>query len=469
MEDNPKKQRVETTDFGNIFSKTPTRIFRPQTIDELAKILNSLNEQGVPVTVKNTGHSVNGQTLTDGTQIILADMIWSNFDKTAMEVTVGAGVSWNNLFKTIKFPEYCTPVFPDNPGQLIHVTGTIAVGGIGNYSARAGGLWNYVKRITLVTMEGKIISCSKEENPDLFRYSLGGFGRIGVIAEATLVVEKRMSQVATTTIVRRNRSSMAQTLAHAAHDKRFTGIIFGFGRAIVRPFPLIIFPAHAILGLAETQEISNFQKAVRAKYRHGVLFRHPFIALSGPGTISKHDAVYHTPESFTLQDEGDGLCHPWSDYGIPLKYLRLFLDRTHELLRFYHLNDFGIVEKIQAMPLRVRFEAVGFLLKSNPSASEFSFPLSLDLPSEDVIAGIGCWLAVPYERMKNAEAFINELTAFCYSMGGKRYLYGWHQLTKAQVEQQFGKKAIGQWNEIKKRVDPKGLLNRGVIEYLDTM
>jgi len=59
-----------------------------------------------------------------------------------------------------------------------------------------------------------------------------------------------------------------------------------------------------------------------------------------------------------------------------------------------------------------------------------------------------------------------ELTNALYDLGGKRYLYGYHDLTKKQVEKHFGRDVIEQWQKIKDWLDPKHLLNIGVIEHL---
>jgi FAD/FMN-containing dehydrogenase len=52
-------------------------------------------------------------------------------------------------------------------------------------------------------------------------------------------------------------------------------------------------------------------------------------------------------------------------------------------------------------------------------------------------------------------------------MGGKRYLYGIHDLSREQVEKQFGRSVIQKWQKLKDKLDPKHLLNIGVVEYLD--
>ena len=59
------------------------------------------------------------------------------------------------------------------------------------------------------------------------------------------------------------------------------------------------------------------------------------------------------------------------------------------------------------------------------------------------------------------------LTNLCYEMGGRRYLYGYHKLTRDQIVKHYGTETIAAWNKIKDTLDPKHLLNIGVIEHLD--
>ena len=52
------------SDFGHIFFNSPKLTLNPKTSEELAHALKDLNGKGERVTIRNTGHSVNGQTLT---------------------------------------------------------------------------------------------------------------------------------------------------------------------------------------------------------------------------------------------------------------------------------------------------------------------------------------------------------------------------------------------------------------------
>jgi|TARA_B100001971_G_C18089934_1_gene482964 FAD/FMN-containing dehydrogenase len=61
------------------------------------------------------------------------------------------------------------------------------------------------------------------------------------------------------------------------------------------------------------------------------------------------------------------------------------------------------------------------------------------------------------------------LTEACYDHGGKPYLYGHSFLTEEQLTTHFGRDTIQEWGQIKRELDPNGLLNMGVIPNLDQL
>ena len=172
------------TDYGNLYSKTPSAIEQPSDLSGLAATLKKYNGLGTSVRIRNTAHSTNGQTVSDGPQIHLGGLTGAKFDRENMTVTAAAGTPWADVLAAIGFPQFCLPIFPNNPGQRIRIGGTAAVGGVGFYGSSSGGFWNAVQSIELVTMTGERISCSRKENPDYFFYSLGGFSRLGVMGES---------------------------------------------------------------------------------------------------------------------------------------------------------------------------------------------------------------------------------------------------------------------------------------------
>ncbi len=215
----------EQSDFGSIYHNSPSESKSPSTIEELASLLKEYNDTNTNVTVRNTGHSVNGQTLTCGAQVNLSKLKQINFHEEAGEVTVQAGVSWHELFEAIDCSKYSTPVFPNNPYQQIQIGGTAAVGGIGFFGSKYGGFWNIVKRITLVTMTGEILECSRDKNPDLLAYSLGGYGRIGVIADITLEIYEHSNKLFIIGLACHNSEGISRIVEKAMSDEKVYGVV----------------------------------------------------------------------------------------------------------------------------------------------------------------------------------------------------------------------------------------------------
>lgn len=472
INDDFSPEEFNETDFGRIYFNTPSETREPKTIEELASTLKQYHRKGVPVTIRNTGHSVNGQTLTDGVQVRLGKLKKVYFDEKNLRVTVGAGTSWDELFKAIHFPKYCTPVFPHNPKQQIHVSGTAAVGGISPYSAKYGGFWNHVTDLKLVTMTGDIISCSPAENRDFFQFSLGGFGRIGVIGKLTVRVVLSKQYVLSISLGYHNATTYCQDFLAATKD--FSDGLMG---GEVYP-PLISKLGISLDGLLlmyevdENDDIAKMIDYVKKKYHEDIAVLAEEIP---PGhtdfditlrakKISKEDMVYIYP--IPKNEDQFDLCHPWSDFLVGKRNYPSFLKEVKRLINKYEMNKYLMKKTLMHGWLDVGILWT-YVIKNLSTSSEKSFPLSLDLAQEDYNFGIGLDPTVPSPEVDKSINTVKELTDLVYELGGKTYLYGFHDLTKKQVEQQFGSDVIEKWQKIKDELDPKHLLNIGVIEHLD--
>ena len=94
---------LNQTDFGNIYFKKPKEIFFPESVDALKQIVSKLYTEEKKFVIRNTGHSVNGQTLTSDYQIDLSKLKSINFNEEKLEVTCLAGGTWIDIFNKIKF------------------------------------------------------------------------------------------------------------------------------------------------------------------------------------------------------------------------------------------------------------------------------------------------------------------------------------------------------------------------------
>jgi FAD/FMN-containing dehydrogenase len=157
-------------------------VIAPKSVEE---IISAVRSHPGPISIGGGRYSMGGQTATDGAlQLDLRqfDRVVS-FSKEDKEITVQAGITWR------KVQEYIDPY--DLSVEIMQsydnftVGGSLSVNVHGRYVG-LGPMVLSVKSIRLVLADGSILSASPTENRDLFYGAIGGYGGLGVIAEATL-------------------------------------------------------------------------------------------------------------------------------------------------------------------------------------------------------------------------------------------------------------------------------------------
>ena len=181
-------------DYGKFIRKIPTFVLQPRDIGQLQQSLKYLNENNVPFKVRGTGHSSGGQVLIKNGVVVdlrlLSRVIEDRPEKE--EIRVQGGTWWLDLMQHLH-PQNRRPlVLTDN--VRTSCAGTLAVGGFGDTSHLHGLQISTVSQMTLVTLDGKKWSLKPDDS--LFRYSLGGRGQLGVIAEVTIRTMKRPALLA---------------------------------------------------------------------------------------------------------------------------------------------------------------------------------------------------------------------------------------------------------------------------------
>lgn len=449
------------TDFGEIYYKTPSEIISPKSTNELSKTLYKLNKEKKEVTIRNTGHSVNGQTLTSSIQIDLSLIKFIKFDKEKLEVTCGAGNSWNEIFQAIEFPNFSLPIFPNNPQQKIQIGGTAAVGGVGPYSYKYGGFWNSVLEITLVTMEGEILKCSENQNSDLFYFSLGGFGKIGVISELKIKVIPSQKNVLVLELLSFSNQDYFQKIKKVLKIPEIVGF-----NGISKGGDFFGTQPHALMLVLESKNLKeDYEKIIRNFPNDLVLNlkthkKEYFDINLYYSEIPKKTMFDYYP--IDLKRNHINGIHPWSDYILPEKNYLIFLDELKKVVKKYDLEKRIITQSflnglfsINMMPTYIgRNQNSNFVLVPQILNEEFSY-------------GIGLMPTIRKDEIPKTLDAISELTKICYSLKGKRYLYGIHTLDEQDLNSQFGKSTIKHWGEIRKKLDPKNLLNTSVILKFD--
>ena len=99
------------------------------------------------------------------------------------EITVQAGIRWADIVKNIS--PFRLAIRAMQSFNDFSVCGSLGVN-VHGQDVENAPLIKTVKSIKLVMPDGSVINASRDENYDIFKAAIGGYGLIGIIVEATL-------------------------------------------------------------------------------------------------------------------------------------------------------------------------------------------------------------------------------------------------------------------------------------------
>ena len=154
---------------------------------------------GKPVAIAGGRHAMGGQQFCTGGRLLdtrgMAEVL--SFDREAGTIEVEAGIQWPALI------DYLSAVQGDREPQWgiaqkqtgadrLSIGGAIAANVHGRGLAMRPLISN-IESFVLVDAEGQALTCSREENSELFRLATGGYGLFGCIYSAKLRLVQRQT------------------------------------------------------------------------------------------------------------------------------------------------------------------------------------------------------------------------------------------------------------------------------------
>src|SRR5205809_5334833 len=188
-----REREIWVNDVHSQLNRTRVReLLQPRTRDELAEIVHSASRKGLPISVSGCRHSMGGQQFATDSICIDARALNRviSFDQERGLIEVEAGIQWPELIRTYLDAQR------DNAKQwgiAQKQTGadTFTLGGSLSSNVHGRGLEmkpliSNIESFTLINADGKSIRCSRDENNELFRLAIGGYGLFGLIGSVTL-------------------------------------------------------------------------------------------------------------------------------------------------------------------------------------------------------------------------------------------------------------------------------------------
>jgi L-gulonolactone oxidase len=162
----------------------PAVVECPGTESDIVRAVVQAARRGRRVRVVGAGHSFADVACTDGVQIRL-----DNYDRVlhvdaeAGQVTVQAGIRIGRLNLALA----ARGLGLDNLGDVDYqtVAGAVSTATHGT-GVRFGGLATQVVALDLVTADGSLLTCSAEQEPELFQSARVAVGALGVLSTVTL-------------------------------------------------------------------------------------------------------------------------------------------------------------------------------------------------------------------------------------------------------------------------------------------
>lgn len=180
--------------WGN-FPRLKSNIYKHWSVSQIQNIINSLDKCIPNGLLRSYGDSA--LNLSVISSLSLNRII--NFDKTNKTITCESGISFKDLINFLSKHQLTLPVTPGT--KFITIGGAIASDIHGKNHHINGSFGSWVQSIRVITADGTIVNCSKTENIDLFRATIGGMGLTGFILDATInLVELRSALIEQTTI-----------------------------------------------------------------------------------------------------------------------------------------------------------------------------------------------------------------------------------------------------------------------------
>jgi FAD/FMN-containing dehydrogenase len=178
--------------FNGLIDKRPALIARCLGEADIADAIAFARDAGLEISVRGGGHSVAGRCFTDGGMMIdLALMKGIYVDPSARTARVQPGVTWGELNRETQLHGLAVT------GGLISTTGIAGLtlgGGLGWLMPKFGLATDNLISARVVTADGRTLTASEQENPDLFWGLRGGGGNFGVVSS----FEFRLQQVGPT-------------------------------------------------------------------------------------------------------------------------------------------------------------------------------------------------------------------------------------------------------------------------------
>ncbi len=149
-------------------------------IEAVRKEIALAHQEGRTIAASTARHSMGGQSLPRGGTALTLDQGFVEADVASSTFRAGAGTRWSTVIETLDRQGFSPAVMQSN--NDFGVAATFCVNAHG-WPAPFGPFGSTVRSFRMVMADGSLVTCSREQNRDLFELSMGGYGLAGIIVD----------------------------------------------------------------------------------------------------------------------------------------------------------------------------------------------------------------------------------------------------------------------------------------------
>ena len=443
------------TDWGGMQKAGVKNVARPQTEADLEETVKFAARSDTKVSLRGSGHSAGGHSFCqDGLMIDLRDLNQVlELDQQNKTVRVQAGATWAVLTKILEPAGLA--VTTKQEFDTFTIGGSIACNVHGK-SIDYGPIIENIISLRLLLADGEIVTVSRQENGELFRAVVGGYGLLGIVVDVTLQLVDDRAIEKTEVVFMNLEPLLAAYIDRVRSDPENTPLCYGF---IDPEGKQGYYVTYKYVGDDRQYSLDQLKR----DETNPTLFN-VFIWLQRNFKFTRRRAFHlmwsgsNKPEvtlrsrRLLIWDVAPSAFQKllFQKYFVPVDNFLPFMQKAGQILKKYE-DD-----------LPVLTNHFRFVPGNNEALLSFS--------PEDTICMIPCYLAKKNNRrwVAKLEQATDELLNACLEQGGSYYLTFDIIASKKQLQQ-----AYPCWDEflaLKNRCDPEGLFNSRFYEkYSESM
>lgn len=442
-------------------SSSVSYVYRPVTEEQVYQALELARSSGRSIGPRGGGNSYGDAALNS--ENIVLDMRRMNrileWDPQSGRVRVEPGVTLTQLWQYILEDGWWPPVVTGT--SLTTIGGCAGMNVHGKNAYQAGPIGDHIVEFDMMLPSGEVLTCSREENREIFFAAIGGFGMLGVFTAFTLQMKRVYS---------------GYLDVHSEAEPDLAGM-FGYFETYVDSSDYIVgwidsFAKGRALGRGDVHRANYLPPGADLAPSQSLRLEHQHLSPNMFGVLPRSIVpLFMRP---FMNDLGTSLVNFGKHFSGQLTGSRQYR-QTH--VAFHFLLDYvpgwkasygpgGLIQYQPFIPKETAHDAFADILRlcQRRGLPNYLTVFKRHRPDEFLMTHAldGYSMAMDFrvtdQRRPSLTSLARELDEIVLAAGGRFYLAKDSTLRPSVAEAYLGRETIEQFKSLKQRCDPDNLL-----------